>query len=164
MKTLQQWLDEYSASHRNPHNKLTHWIGIPLIVFAVWCALKAMPLGNDLINPATASIAIFVGYYLLLSWRLAVGMALLSALFYAGVLALRDLSGASLIWVAAAIFVLGWVLQFIGHHIEGAKPSFFKDLQFLLIGPLWLLADLYRRFDIPMLPVSAAPAVAEGKR
>ena len=164
MKTLHQWLDEYSASHRNPRNKLTHWIGIPLIVFAVWCALKAIPLGNELINPATASIAIFVGYYLLLSWRLAVGMALLSAVFYAGVLSLRDLSGANLIWVAAAIFLVGWVLQFIGHHIEGAKPSFFKDLQFLLIGPLWLLADLYQRFDIPMLGSPRPATVAEGKR
>ena len=56
------------------------------------------------------------------------------------------------------IFLFGWVLQFIGHHIEGAKPSFFKDLQFLLIGPLWLLADLYRRFDLPMLPRHATRA------
>lgn len=152
MKTLNQWLDEYSASHRNPKNKLTHWLGIPLIVFAIWCALKAIPVGNDLFNPATGAIAVFVGYYLLLSWRLALGMALVSALLYVGVLALEDASGARLIWLAAAIFVVGWVLQFIGHHIEGAKPSFFKDLQFLLIGPLWLLADVYRRFDIPMLP------------
>lgn len=164
MKTLHQWLDEYSASHRNPRNKLTHWIGIPLIVFAIWCALKAVPVGGDSLNLATAAIAVFVGYYLLLSWRLALGMALLSGLFYAGVLALEDYAGARLIWLAAAIFLVGWVLQFIGHHIEGAKPSFFKDLQFLLIGPLWLLADLYRRFDIPMLPAPRSSVVAEGKR
>lgn len=158
MKTLTQWLDEYSASHRNPRNKLTHWIGIPLIVFAVWCALKAIPLGSVWLNAATLSIAIFVGYYLLLSWRLALGMALVSAVLYAGVLSLEQRLGPDLVWAGAAIFVIGWVLQFIGHHIEGAKPSFFKDLQFLLIGPLWLLADVYRRLDIPMLPAGPVRA------
>lgn len=152
MKTLDQWLDEYSASHRNPQNKLTHWIGIPLIVFAIWCALKAIPVGTAWINAATLSIAVFVGYYLLLSWRLALGMALVSAALYAGVLALEQRLGANLVWAGAGLFLLGWVLQFIGHHLEGAKPSFFKDLQFLLIGPLWLLADAYRRFDLPMRP------------
>ena len=158
MKTLNQWLDEYSASHRNPRNKLTHWIGIPLIVFAIWCALKAIPVGSLWLNAATLSIAVFVGYYLLLSWRLALGMALVSALLYAGVLSLERSLGPDLVWAAAGIFVFGWVLQFIGHHIEGAKPSFFKDLQFLLIGPLWLLADVYRRLDIPMLSRRAARA------
>ncbi|MDP3857459.1 MAG: DUF962 domain-containing protein [Stagnimonas sp.] len=158
MKTLNQWLDEYSASHRNPRNKLTHWIGIPLIVFAIWCALKAIPVGTLWLNAATLSIAVFVGYYLLLSWRLALGMALVSALLYAGVLSLERSLGPDLVWAAAGIFVFGWVLQFIGHHIEGAKPSFFKDLQFLLIGPLWLLADVYRRLDIPMLSRRAAQA------
>jgi uncharacterized membrane protein YGL010W len=158
MKSLNQWLDEYSASHRNPRNKLTHWIGIPLIVFAIWCALKAIPVGTQWLNAATLSIAVFVGYYLLLSWRLALGMALVSTLLYAGVLSLEQSLGPDLVWAAAGIFVFGWVLQFIGHHIEGAKPSFFKDLQFLLIGPLWLLADVYRRLDIPMLPRATARA------
>lgn len=158
MKSLNQWLDEYSASHRNPRNKLTHWIGIPLIVFAVWCALKAVPLGSGWLNATTLSIAVFVGYYLLLSWRLALGMALVSAVLYAGVLSLEQKLGPNLVWAGAAIFVIGWVLQFIGHHIEGAKPSFFKDLQFLLIGPLWLLADVYRRLDIPMLPAGPVRA------
>jgi len=158
MKSLNQWLDEYSASHRNPRNKLTHWIGIPLIVFAVWCALKAIPLGSGWLNATTLSIAVFVGYYLLLSWRLALGMALVSAVLYAGVLSLEQKLGPNLVWAGAAIFVIGWVLQFIGHHIEGAKPSFFKDLQFLLIGPLWLLADVYRRLDIPMLPAGPVRA------
>ena len=69
-----------------------------------------------------------------------------------GARALAQATGAYLVWVAAAIFVAAWVGQFIGHHVEGAKPSFFKDLQFLLIGPLWLLADVYRRLAIPMGP------------
>ena len=127
-------------------------------MFAIWCALKAIPVGTVWVNAATLSIAVFVGYYLLLSWRLALGMALVSALLYAGVLSLEQQLGPNLVWAGAGIFLFGWVLQFIGHHIEGAKPSFFKDLQFLLIGPLWLLADLYRRFDLPMLPRHATRA------
>ena len=150
MKTLQQWLDDYGVSHRNPRNKLTHWIGIPMIVFAVWCALRAIPVGSLWLNAATAGIVISLVYYCILSWRLALGMAVIYGAMYLGVLSLQDAVGVNLVWAAAAIFVVGWVLQFIGHHIEGVKPSFFKDLQFLMIGPLWLLADVYRRLDVPM--------------
>lgn len=150
MKTLKQWLNEYSESHQNPTNKLLHWICIPQIVFSVWCALKAIPLGNDYINPATVAAVLAMAYYVRLSWQLALGTAAVFALMYAGVLALQGAFGVNLIWVAAVIFVEAWIGQFIGHHIEGAKPSFFKDLQYLLIGPLWLLADVYRRMAIPM--------------
>jgi uncharacterized membrane protein YGL010W len=99
-------------------------------------------------------IAATLVYYAVLSLRLAVGMALVLLAMYAGVLGLENAAGHALIWAAAGIFVVGWVLQFIGHHYEGMKPSFFKDLQFLMIGPLWLLADVYRRLDMPV--VSAA--------
>lgn len=150
MKTLKYWLDEYSESHQNPTNKFLHWVCIPLIVFSLWAALKSIPVGTALINPATVTIALFLAYYLRLSWQLAAGMVLIFTLMYAGVLALEALLGAHLIWAAALIFIAAWVGQFVGHQIEGAKPSFFKDLQFLLIGPLWLLADLYRRLAIPM--------------
>lgn len=156
MKTLQQWLDDYSSSHRNPRNKLTHWIGIPMIVFAVWCALRAIPVGNLWLNAATAGIAFSLVYYGLLSWRLALGMAVIYGAMYTGVLILEGAVGANLVWAAAGIFVVGWLLQFIGHHIEGVKPSFFKDLQFLMIGPLWLLADVYRRYKLPMSASTAS--------
>lgn len=157
MKTLKQWLDEYSVSHQNPVNKAFHWACIPLIVFSMWAALKAIPVGNALLNPATLVIALFLAYYARLSWQLALGMLGIFGLMYWGVLALEAALGARLIWAAAAIFVAAWVGQFIGHQVEGAKPSFFKDLQFLLIGPLWLLADVYRRLAIPMGP-GALPA------
>lgn len=152
MKTLKQWLDEYSVSHQNPINKAFHWVCIPLIVFSMWAALKAIPVGDALLNPATLAIAFFLAYYARLSWQLALGMLAIFGLMYWGVLALEALLGAQLIWAAAAIFVAAWIGQFIGHQVEGAKPSFFKDLQFLLIGPLWLLADVYRRLAIPMGP------------
>lgn len=150
MKTLRQWLNEYSESHLNPVNKTLHWICIPQIVFAIWCALKAIPVGTALVNPASVVAVLMLAYYLHLSWRLALGMGAVFAVMYAGVLAAEAALGQRLAMVAGAIFVIAWIGQFVGHYLEGAKPSFFKDLQFLLIGPLWLLADLYRRLAIPL--------------
>lgn len=154
MKTLPQWLTEYGASHRDASNKLTHWVGIPLIVFAVFAGLKAIPAGDALLNPATLAAALALGYYALLSWRLALGMALVFWAMYALILPLQAAVGVWLAPLAVVIFVVGWALQFLGHMYEGVKPSFFKDLQFLMIGPLWLLADVYRRLNLPLLPTA----------
>lgn len=149
MKTLKQWLNEYSESHLNPVNKTLHWLCIPPIVFSVILALKCIPVGNALINPATLVGVLALAYYTRLSWQLALGLVAIFGLMYWGILAIQDAAGAGSIWIAGAIFVVAWIGQFIGHHYEGARPSFFKDLQFLLIGPLWLLADVYRRLAIP---------------
>jgi uncharacterized membrane protein YGL010W len=149
VRTLKDWLVEYSESHQNPTNKALHWICIPPIVFSVVLALKAIPGGSLWFNPATIVAALALAYYARLSWQLAAGMIAIFAALYAGVLAVHDLAGGYSILVAGAIFVAAWVGQFVGHHVEGARPSFFKDLQFLLIGPLWLLSDVYRRLAIP---------------
>lgn len=160
MKTLTQWLNEYSESHLNPVNKTLHWICIPAIVFSIWCVLRAIPVGNAVINPASVVALLALAYYARLSWQLALGTLIGFAAMYAGVLTLQSLVGSHLVMVAAVIFVVAWIGQFIGHHVEGAKPSFFKDLQFLLIGPLWLLADLYRRLGIPVTSKKAGTLAA----
>lgn len=149
MKTLAQWFEEYGASHRHPLNKRLHWICVPLIVFAVVCALVCVPLGGAVFNAATLIGSAALLYYFVLSWRLAVGMLLVFAAMYGGALALRATLGGGLLGLAATIFVLAWIGQFIGHRFERQQPSFFRDLQFLLIGPLWLLDDLYRRLRLP---------------
>lgn len=149
MKTLKDWLVEYSVSHQNPTNKLLHWICIPPIVFSVVLALKLIPVGNVWVNPATVVGVLALAYYARLSWQLAAGMVAIFGALYLVVLAVESSAGGYAIWVAAAVFVLAWIGQFVGHNIEGARPSFFKDLQFLLIGPLWLLSDVYRRLQIP---------------
>ncbi|MEJ2514422.1 MAG: DUF962 domain-containing protein, partial [Gammaproteobacteria bacterium] len=85
--------------------------------------------------------------YFILSPSLALGMVLILA----AMLVLAhwiSISSWSLLWVSVAVFVLAWIGQFIGHRIEGKKPSFFKDLLFLMIGPMWLLAFVYRRLGI----------------
>ena len=135
MKSVDQWFDEYGESHRNPINKLVHWICVPLITFSVLGILWAL-------HPVAAAtvVGLALAFYVLLSWQLALVMALQSLLML-WVLSLMPW----VFWPSVAIFVLAWIGQFIGHRVEGKKPSFFKDLQFLLIGPAWLMGFVFRR-------------------
>jgi len=153
MRTVSEWLSEYGASHQNPTNKLLHWICVPPIVLAVMGFLWSAPVPaafapySPWLNWATLAAAAALLYYLALSPRLAAGVAVAFALLLAVTLFLARLPWP--LWATSlAIFVVAWIGQFIGHAIEGRRPSFFKDLQFLLIGPLWLLAAAYRRFSL----------------
>jgi uncharacterized membrane protein YGL010W len=151
MKSINQWLDEYTLSHLNPVNKTIHWLCIPPIVFSVFGMLRALHWGDTLVNGSTLAAVLAVAYYCSLSWRLGLGAAGLFALMGWGVEASYVQLGRLHLPAMIAVFVLAWIGQFIGHKVEGAKPSFFKDLQFLLIGPLWLLAYVYRRIGLPMI-------------
>lgn len=151
MKTIHQWLEDYGSSHRNPTNKLIHWICVPAIFFSIVGLLYAIPLPvggvRSYISVAHVVLLLLIIYYLRLSPALAVGMLLIGI----GCLWLWSLIAATslIIWqVAVVIFIVAWIGQFIGHKIEGAKPSFFKDLQFLLIGPAWLLSFIYKKAGI----------------
>ncbi len=149
MKPIQAWLDEYSSSHRNPTNKRLHWLCIPPIVFSVLGLLRALQFGDGAINGAVIAVLLAMAYYCLLSWRLTLGMVAVFAALYFGVDYLHaQMATGPFLGLMVAVFVIAWIGQFIGHKVEGAKPSFFKDLQFLMIGPLWLLADLYRRLHL----------------
>ncbi|MAD01098.1 MULTISPECIES: Mpo1-like protein [Pseudomonadaceae] len=138
MKAIDQWFDEYGESHRNPINKLTHWICVPLITFSVLGMLWA-------IHPWVAMLVVGASllFYAMLSWQIAAAMLVVSLVMLL-ILSLMTY----VFWPSVAIFVLAWIGQFIGHHIEGKKPSFFKDLQFLLIGPAWLLGFVFRLLGI----------------
>jgi uncharacterized membrane protein YGL010W len=150
MRSLQDWLDEYSVSHQDPTNKMIHWVCVPLIMLSALGMMWSIPRPpffagiSPYLNWATLLIALSLVYYFLLSVRLAAGMLLVS-LGMCLVLTWLMLLPWPLFWTSLAIFTAAWVGQFIGHKIEGRKPSFFKDLQFLLIGPIWLLADAFRR-------------------
>jgi len=138
MKAIDQWFDEYGESHQNPLNKLVHWICVPLITFSVLGMLWA-------IHPTVAVLAVATSlvFYLALSWRIAAAMLGVAALM----LLILDAMPV-VFWPSVAIFVIAWVGQFIGHHVEGKKPSFFKDMQFLLIGPIWLLGFVFRKIGL----------------
>lgn len=154
MRSLQSWFDEYGESHRHPVNSAIHWICVPLIMFAVLGLLFALPrpaafgaIGPRFGNWAMLAILLALAWYTVHSWRVGLGMTLVTALMVAASHLLMLLPGQPWHW-SAAIFVAAWIGQFVGHHIEGRKPSFFKDLAFLLIGPAWLLGKLYRRWGL----------------
>ena len=149
MRSVQEWLDEYAESHQNPTNKAIHWVCIPAILLSVVSLLAAIPdpFVSEFLHWGTVFLLFLVICYVLLSWRLALGMLVISAflLMLTYILEMLPLP----LWLSASIiFVLAWLGQFYGHKVEGKKPSFFKDLNFLLIGPLWLLAYLYRHIGI----------------
>ena len=152
MRTVEDWLAEYGTSHEHPANKALHWVCVPLIVFAVLGFLWSVPVpaalaGVPLANWATLAALAALLYYALLSVRLALGMVVALAL---AAFALSRLAALAVpLWQSClVIFVVAWIGQFIGHALEGRRPSFFKDLQFLLIGPLWLLGFVYRRLGL----------------
>ncbi len=149
MKTVRDWLNEYAVSHQNPVNKTVHWICVPVITFTVLGLLRAIPVGNDTLNACTIGGALALAYYATLSWRLTLGMVGAFAVLYWLVQASYYGLGAGMhVAAMVAVFIAAWVGQFIGHNVEGARPSFFKDLQFLLIGPLWLMSFVYRKLDV----------------
>ena len=133
-------LGKYAESHLHPVNEIIHCICVPAIVFSflgmIWSA-----------HPLAAGAAVMTSllYYFSLSVRFAIGMLLMSAVM---LLILQQLPPAGIWKISLLIFVVAWIGQFIGHKIEGKKPSFFDDLRYLLIGPLFVLGLLYRRLNL----------------
>lgn len=154
-KQADQWLAEYGESHRHPTNKRIHWVCVPLIVVSLLGLLWDIPtpawmgrLPLPYVNWATLFVALCMVFYLSLSIPFAVGMLVYAAAVVAVIIWYQGL-GVGPVWQAALlIFVVAWIAQFVGHSIEGKKPSFLKDILFLLVGPLWVLAFIYRRLGI----------------
>ena len=139
MRKVDELFARYGESHRNPTNKAIHWICVPLIVWSVLALLWSWtPLA------AYVLIAVALAFYFWLSPPIAMGMLAVTAVFVYPL----TLLGAHTLVAAIAVFVAAWIGQFIGHHIEGKKPSFVEDVRFFLVGPAWLLGDLYRRIGI----------------
>jgi uncharacterized membrane protein YGL010W len=141
MSRIEPLFDRYGESHRNATNKAIHWVCVPLITWSLLAALWAlMPAA------AVALIALATLFYATLSPALAIGMLLVSVAMVAPLAWFASREG--LLACAAAVFVVAWIGQFIGHHIERRRPSFVDDIKFLLVGPAWLLASVYRRLGI----------------
>jgi uncharacterized membrane protein YGL010W len=154
MRKIDQLLAEYAESHQNPTNKTIHWICVPIIFMCVLALFWAIPhpaFFNDLPIPMNFGIlAMMVAllYYVFLSIPLTIGMLFIASAFL-GIISKIDQIEILPLWAIALIFfVLAWIGQFYGHNIEGKKPSFLKDLQFLLIGPVWLLSFIYKNLGI----------------
>ncbi|MCI2399808.1 Mpo1-like protein [Aliiroseovarius subalbicans] len=152
MKRIDALLEEYGESHQNPVNKVVHWVCVPVIVWTVMAGLYALPMPGGIagLNWLTLVMVLALIYYVILSPTLAIGMLGYLVMGYWIIHTIEATSPWPLWQVAALIFVLAWIGQFWGHMVEGKKPSFLKDVQFLLIGPAWLLSFVYRRLGIPV--------------
>ncbi|MGQ2979805.1 MAG: Mpo1 family 2-hydroxy fatty acid dioxygenase [Polaromonas sp.] len=139
MRRVDQLLAHYEESHRNPQNELIHFIAIPLIMLSLVGMMFAL---HPLV--AYAFIAASMVYYLRLSRVFLVTMLLWSVLTVALVFAM----GPWVLELSVAIFVGAWILQFIGHKLEGKKPSFFEDIQYLWVGPLFVLSRLFTKLGL----------------
>lgn len=150
MKSVKAYFDEYAVSHQNKTNVAIHFICVPLIFFSVIGLLMTIPatfLQNllDIYNPLIENWAVVVGiiisiFYLQLGFWYFVKMFLVMLLSIVFNFWLSQV--VPLLYISLSIFVLAWIGQFYGHKIEGVKPSFLKDLQFLLIGPLWVIEKI----------------------
>ncbi len=139
MKTIEQWFSEYGESHQNLTNKRIHWVCVPAILFSIVGLLWA-------IDPLYAGLAIAIS--LLFYFSLSVPLSLAMIIVFCLSAAIAKSLGEYLLPTSTSIFVTAWIFQFIGHRSEGKKPSFFKDIQFLLIGPLWCLGFLFQKLNL----------------
>lgn len=152
MRNVNDWFDHYGADHRDPLNRAIHWVCVPAILWSVIAALWLVPVSAWIGRPGfwcgLAMVAAFAFY-----WRLshALGAAMFVVFVVFGLVTeglYRALGPTHLLWLAIGVFVTAWIGQFVGHRIEGRRPSFFTDLAYLLIGPAWLAGKLMRRLGI----------------
>lgn len=139
------YIDDYTAYHRNPYNKATHFLGIPMIVFAIIGLLQPLHLVDVMglrLDVALVIIAPVLVFYLTLARVTGIAMALVFALMYWGGWYVSN----TVLWV---LFVAGWIFQFIGHKWEGKSPAFFTNVVHLLVGPMWILNDILLKLRLP---------------
>ncbi len=139
MRKIEVLFADYAAYHRTGGNKAFHRLGIPLIMLTLLGMLthvKPFRIAAVEFDVAMFVIAAASAWYFVLEWRLALAMLAVSIAFY-------YIGAAIPFWINAALFVVGWILQFIGHSVyEKKQPAFFRNFVHLLIGPLWILNDI----------------------
>ena len=151
MRQIEFLLNEYGESHKNKTNIIIHAIAVPAIYFVTLGLLWSLPtpIFLDYFDITWAHVLVIptLYYYFKLSGPIGAAMTLLSIVSFFGIKLLEGLSIP--VWqVCVSIFVVMWILQFVGHHVEGKKPSFFKDIQFLLVGPAWWWGHWLKRLNI----------------
>ena len=151
-RTMQEWLDAYGVSHQNPLNKKIHWICVPLIFLSIvgllWSIPKPWNVDYIWLNFATIAIIPVFLFYARLSFSLTIGMMLWCCFCFVFCGFYNQFIEIPLWQTSIVVFVLAWVGQFYGHKVEGEKPSFLEDIQYLMIGPAWLMSFIYDKFGI----------------
>jgi len=157
MRKIDALFHEYGLSHQNHTNKLIHWFCVPAIFFSIVGLIFSIPPGplpellsfmGNFANWATIVLVLVLIYYLMLSFPLSLGMLFFSAMCLAVADFINLVFPGKLGFISLVIFLIAWVLQFYGHKIEGKKPTFLRDLQFLLIGPAWLMHFIYKKWGL----------------
>ncbi|ATH07361.1 hypothetical protein BIY24_05240 [Halobacteriovorax marinus] len=154
MKSLNDWLDEYAQNHKNKTNQIIHKVCVPAIEFSILGILWLLPTPEifwniPYLNWATIFCSLSLIFYISLGSILyLVGSLLMLMPMLLIIHFLKESFGGVVIYSYFLIFVIAWIGQFIGHKIEGQKPSFFKDLLFLLIGPLWVLKSIFKKIGL----------------
>ncbi|HEY4294444.1 DUF962 domain-containing protein [Luteibacter sp.] len=151
MRDAATWFGNYSRDHQNPTNQLIHWICVPAITWTVIAFVWLIPvpqwLGKQGLWAVLAMFLAFCFYYYRLSRAIGLAMAgAFVALALVTDLIYGNIGSTGLLRLAIGVFVVAWIGQFIGHKIEGRRPSFFTDIQYLLIGPAWLMSKALGRF------------------
>jgi uncharacterized membrane protein YGL010W len=154
MRLVDQLLWEYGASHQNGTNKLIHWVCVPAIMFSLIVLLFSIPFFTERTIIANWAFPFLIGaliYYFRLSTLMFFGFVAIGSLMLWGASAFYNALDRDVVHLtiyAVGIFVVAWIGQFIGHKIEGKKPSFLKDVRFLLIGPAWLMHFVFRKVGV----------------
>lgn len=151
MKSLDTWLSEYGESHQNSTNKNIHRVCVPLIMMSLLGMVGEIPvpeaIANYSLNMSHLFVILAMVFYLTLSLSFSgLMVVVVGPMLVINHLVQTSLSSKETLILWALVFVLSWVGQFVGHKIEGKKPSFFQDLAFLLIGPLWIVAPLFPKY------------------
>jgi uncharacterized membrane protein YGL010W len=152
-RKVDKLLEEYGSSHTNKMNKAVHWICVPIIFFSIFGLVRSIPTPAvfaqvPYLSWASILLVLTFGYYISLSIPLTLGFIFFGAVVVLGNEFLFSNGALYLCIVSALSFVVAWVGQFIGHGVEGKKPSFLKDLQFLLVGPAWLMHFIYKKLGL----------------
>lgn len=154
MKQIDMLLNKYGESHMNTTNKLIHWVCVPAIMFSLFTMLFSIPFLMErtfFTNWAMVILILALFYYARLSMIMFAGFFVIGLVMIWAISQLYERSGfdaGKLALWGVIIFVTAWIGQFIGHKIEGKKPSFLQDIQFLLIGPAWLLSFIFKKVGI----------------
>lgn len=136
----------YAAYHRNPVNRLTHFVGVPLIMFAVLLALSRVELGLPGVNGSGAMLLalLVVAYYFALDVGLAAAMTVITGALLAGAHWVAGSQSPAAVWgLFAACFIVGWVLQLVGHAVEGRRPALVDNLWQIFVAPIFLMAEVF---------------------
>lgn len=155
-RSIQDWLSEYGKSHQHPVNKQIHWLCVPIIFWSISALLWTIPIpflsfSGLSLNVGLIALLFILFYYFLLSFSLALGMTAFTTFCLMLSYQIEQMLGITgLRLLSIILFIIAWIGQFYGHRLEGKKPSFLEDIQFLMIGPAWLLHFIYKRLKISL--------------